>query len=97
MPSKPWERQEKRLAKIVGGKRNAGSGNGWVRKADVRDGEDRYLYEAKNTAAKSFILKLSDLKAVGHHADREGRIPVMHLEIAGNNYVVLREHDFFNE
>jgi len=89
---KRWERQEKRLANLLGGTRNAGSGNGWVRKADVRNID--WLIEAKTTSFKSFTLKLSDLLSLGHHADREGRTPAFCIEIQGHNYVVLREQDW---
>ena len=89
---KPWEKQESRLAKVIGGTRNAGSGNGWVRKADVRNVD--YLIEAKQTSAHSIRLKLDDLLALGHHADREGRIPAFCIEMDGHNYVVLREQEW---
>jgi hypothetical protein len=89
---KKWQKQESRLAALIGGTRNAGSGNGWVRKSDVRNRE--WLVEAKQTDARSIRLKLDDLLANGHHADVEGRTPAFCVEIAGHNYVVLREQDW---
>ena len=89
---KPWEKQEKRLAGMIGGTRNAGSGNGWVRKTDVRNRE--YLVEAKWTEARSYRLRLDDLHANAHHADLEGRTPAFCIEMAGENFVVLREQDW---
>ena len=77
---------------MLGGTRNAGSGNGWVRKSDVRNRE--YLVEAKQTANKSFRLTLADLLANAHHADVEGRTPAFCIEIQGHNFVVLREQDW---
>jgi hypothetical protein len=77
---------------MIGGTRNAGSGNGWVRKSDVRNRE--YLIEAKWTEHRSYRLRLDDLHVVAHHADLEGRTPAICLEIAGENFVVLREQDW---
>jgi len=94
---KPWEKQESRLAGIMNGTRNAGSGNGWVRKADVRDRQREYLAECKHTEHQSYRLTVADLKALGHHADRDGRIPVFHLEMGTERYVVLRERDWEHE
>jgi hypothetical protein len=77
VPRKPWERQESRLAGVTG-TRNAGSGNGWVRKADVRRWV--WLIEAKWTAAKSFSLKLIDLKTLEHQAALDNREPMFAIE-----------------
>ena len=89
---KPWEKQESRLAALISGTRNAGSGNGWVRKSDVRNKD--WLIESKQTAARSIRVKLDDLHANAHYADLEGRTPAFCLEIAGENFVVLREQDW---
>lgn len=88
--------QEKRVAKRHGGTRNAGSGNGWTRKADVRSsiGSLDFLWEMKRTDAKSISLKHSDLETVRSQAWSEGRMPILHLELCGRQYVVLEEPDF---
>jgi hypothetical protein len=100
---KPWEQQESRLAKLSGGSRNAGSGNGWVRKADVRS--LRYLIEAKWTARKSFTLKLKDLRTLEHQAAVEGLEPAFCIEFSEDTgqgievprrYVVLLESAVFS-
>jgi hypothetical protein len=98
-PPKPWQRQESRLANITGGTRNAGSGNGWVRKADVRAlGK---LIEAKWTKHKQFPLKLADLQELEHHAVIDNRLPVFCIEFQDKHgrhrYVVLREDDYFDD
>src|SRR5262252_11066855 len=67
---KAWQKQEKRLAGMLGGTRNAGSGNGWVRKNDVRNRD--YLVEAKWTEHRSYRLRVEDLLSLAHHADVEG-------------------------
>lgn len=92
MPKKKWQKQESRLADILGGTRNAGSGNGWVRKADVRN--VAWLVEAKQTDNKSYRLELPDLLTLGHQADVEGRKPAFCVEIQGHNYVVLRMQEW---
>ena len=89
---KAWQRQESRLADLLGGECNAGSGNGWSRKNDVRS--KRYQVEAKLTEAASFRLRLADLQSLASNADREGRTPVLAVEIQGRRYVVLREQDW---
>jgi hypothetical protein len=103
---KPWQRQESRLANLTGGSVNAGSGNGWVRKADVRAKSIGHLIEAKWTAHRSFTLKLTDLKVLAHHAAIEGRTPAFCIEfqesLGGGHhrtsrYVVLQEEDYFGD
>ena len=91
MPKKKWEKQESRLANLMEGTRNAGSGNGWVRKADVRN-VAWLLVEAKDTDKQAAIASSwTDLLTLGHQADVEGRKPAFCIEIQGHNYVVLRE------
>ena len=89
--SKPWQDQEKRIAKAVGGKVNAGSG-AFDRKGDVRS--PTYHIEAKWTAKKQVTIKASVLEENIREALIEGRLPVLALELNGRNYVVLDENDF---
>ena len=96
---RPWEKQESRLANLTGGTRNAGSGNGWVRKGDVRS--RGHLMEAKWTKFKQFTLKLADLRTLEHHAAVDNRTPVFCIEFKERSgtrrYVVLREEDYFGD
>lgn len=90
------------MANLVGGEVNAGSGNGWVRKADVRSARSMgKLLEAKWTSAKSFTIKLADLRTLEHHAVLESRTPVFCIEFQDRRgtrrYVVLREEDYFGD
>lgn len=87
-------KQEKDLATTYKGSRNAMSGAGWVRKGDVRN-ED-FLIEAKTTAAKSYSLKLSELRDLRKLAIMDDRIPLFIVDIQGHRYVVL-DHDDFEE
>lgn len=94
---KKSRQQEERTAKAYRGSRNAMSGAGWVRKADVRT-ED-FLVENKlrmDPKAKSFSLKAEELRILTKLALREGRIPLMQIDLAGHRYVVLREDDFLH-
>ena len=91
---KDSQRQERALAREVQGSVNAGSGNGWVRKGDVR--ADKELWELKITSAKSFSLKYDDLRKVFEQAIVDGRIPIFLVEFMkqGESYVVLTKDDY---
>jgi hypothetical protein len=87
--------QEKRVAKATGGSRNAGSGNGWQRKHDVRSGgREGFLWEMKRTDKKQITIKASDLDSVRKISWQEGRTPVFHIELDNRRYVMLEEFDF---
>lgn len=87
--------QEKRVAKMTGGSRNAGSGNGWKRKHDVRSGgHDGWLWEMKRTDQKQITIKATDLESVRKVAWSEGRSPILHFQLQNRNYVILEESDF---
>lgn len=86
-------KHEKRLAKKIGGKRNAASGAFWSRKGDVRN--DELLIEHKWTGKKSVTIKSEVLKKITKEAILDGRMPVLGLHLDGENYVVLGEEDFF--
>jgi hypothetical protein len=91
---KDSQRQERALAREVLGSVNAGSGNGWVRKGDVRS--ERELWECKITSAKSFSLKYDDLRKVFEQAIVDGRIPIFMVEFMkqGESFVVLTKDDY---
>jgi hypothetical protein len=93
---KDSQKQEARLAKQLGGTRNSGSGNGWIRKSDVRS-ED-LLVEAKITSAKSFSVKDDELQKNIGYAIVDGRMPIFLVEFktTGNSYVILAEDDFLD-
>lgn len=90
---KKSRKQEKRSADTYRGSRNAGSGNGWMRKNDVRS--EAFLVENKlTTSIKSITLKEVDLRELRQRAIVEDRVPVLQFDLAGRNYVVLVEDDF---
>lgn len=82
------QRQEKRGAALLGGSRNAGSGNK-ERKNDVR-AEDISV-EYKYTDKKSYSLKLDELLQAEKHALLDGREMLFGIEMGGRHFVVLSE------
>ena len=100
---KPWQKQESRLANLLDGEVNAGSGNGWSRKSDVRTKRrvSGYLVEAKQTDNKGFRITLDALRQLEHHAAMDSRTPVFGLQFGhgsrARHYVIVREEDFFGD
>jgi hypothetical protein len=89
---KPWEQQERRVAKLRGGRRQPGSGSGWLHQNDVKD--DEYLWEMKGTAGrKRIIVDIVDWEKLRRNAITSGRKPAMHLQIGHRRLVVLDEGD----
>lgn len=91
---KDSQRQERALAKELRGSVNAGSGNGWVRKADVRASKE--LWECKITSAKSFSVKHAELNKLNNQALMDGRIPIFLIEFKeqGESFVILSKDDY---
>lgn len=91
---KDSQRQERALARKLQGSVNSGSGNGWVRKADVRTEDE--LFELKITSAKSYSLKDAELEKLNNQALVDGRIPVFMIEFksTGNSWVILSKDDY---
>lgn len=76
----------------MGGSRNAGSGNLWSRKNDVRN--DYYSIELKETKAASYRLTLDDLIKAEQNALADRRTMIFGISIQGRNYMILTESDF---
>lgn len=93
---KDSQRQEKALALMRGGSVNSGSGNGWIRKGDVRTPDE--LWELKITSAKSYSLKDAELQKNIENALVDGRIPIFLVEFKsnGNRYVIMDENDYID-
>lgn len=92
--TKDSQRQERRLAKELGGSVNSGSGNGWVRKGDVRAPDE--LWECKITDAKSYSLKDAELIKNYNHALMDGLMSIFMIEFksSGNSWVILSKDDY---
>lgn len=72
--------QEKRIARDVGGRVQAGSGNSWKAKGDVRK-QGQLRIEAKFTEKGVYRLKLAELQKIKEEAIRGGlETPVMQVE-----------------
>jgi hypothetical protein len=86
--------QELRAANLYGGRTTPGSGNGWVKKGDVRTVTE--LFELKTTTKASYPLKASELKEHWDHALIDGRTPVFEIEYAnaGVTCVILDKDDY---
>lgn len=94
---KDSQKQERALAKqLAGASVNSGSGNGWIRKADVRT--DNELFELKVTDAKSYSLKDAELQKLSDQALVDGRIPVFMVEFrsTSNEWVILSMDDYLS-
>lgn len=89
---KQSQKHEKRLAKLVGGQRNAGSGAFWSRKGDVRAKD--LLIEHKWTGKKSYSLSSATLEKITTEAILDGRTPVLGISLNNENYVLMLEDDF---
>ena len=89
---KESKKHEVRLAKVLNGKRNAGSGAFWSRKGDVRS--DDVLLEHKYTSKASFTLKAAVLEKIVKEAILESRMPILGISLNSEDYIVLTENDF---
>ena len=85
-------KQERRLAKEIGGHTTPASGAFWSRKGDVRS--DRYLVEAKRTDKASISIKADVWDKIRREAIIDGRIPVLALQIGSVDLAVLDWEDF---
>jgi hypothetical protein len=89
---KESKKHEERLAKRVGGKRNAASGAFWSRKGDVRSKD--LLIEHKWTGKTQVTVKAAVLEKIVNEAIVESRTPVLGFSLNNNNYILLTEDDF---
>lgn len=87
--SDEWKRQEKRIAKATGGKRQPGSGSGWLHKQDVKD--ERFLREMKQTSGKSISIKREDWDQLRANALSTGRTPLIHIQLGPRRLVLHDE------
>lgn len=92
---KQSRKHEDRLAKAIGGRRNAASGAFWSRKGDVRSAE--LLIEHKWTGKKQVTVKADVLEKITKEAILDGRMPVLGFHLNGKNYVLLDEDDFLEQ
>ena len=79
MQNKP-RKQEERVAKIIGGRRNLCSG-ALREKGDVQSKD--VLVSCKRTDKGQIIIKLKDIEEIYGQAMRNGREPILQIEIGG--------------
>lgn len=84
--------QERKAAKDYDGAVTPGSGNGWMKKADVHTA--KFLVECKTTTKQSYILKVEELKKLYYQAVVENKLPVFEIEFGDMSFVVLDKNDF---
>jgi hypothetical protein len=84
--------QERKAARDYNGTVTPGSGNGWMRKADVHS--NNFLVECKTTTKLSYTLKLEDLKKLYYQAVIENKIPVFEVDFGDMAFVILDKNDF---
>lgn len=85
-------RQEKKIAKDIGGRRVAGSGSLPGMKGDVTS--SRWLVEAKQTVTQRFSLTLRLWRKIEGEAVSKGKLPVMLIEMSGRTLAVIDYNDF---
>lgn len=87
------QKQERRGASLLGGTVNAGSGNGWVRKNDVRT--PQYSVEYKVTGKGQYALKEKELTTAEKQALIDGREMLFGIQMAsGRNWITMSEETF---
>lgn len=72
-------RQERQVAKDVGGKVQPGSGSSWRARQDVKGDDD--LIQVKFTDKAAFLLKAAEWEQVRTDALKCGREPAMIVEL----------------
>lgn len=85
-------RQERRVAKEIGGLPVPASGAFWHRKGDARSAV--YLVEAKRTDKGSFSIKGLVWDKIRREALIDGRVPVLQVEIQDRRLAVIDWEDF---
>ena len=91
---KQWQKQEKKDAKLFGGRRTLRSGGLWFDKGDVKS--ETYLIENKATAKESFSVSVPLWTKIEKEALLSHRVPILSLEMGKEQLelVVLSKDDF---
>lgn len=92
---KEWEKEERRLARRRGGVQTGGSGSGWRRRNDVREGR-RMLWEQKTTVNRTYTLSEDTWEDVRHNALMDGFTPALHITLGKKKrrLILIEEDDF---
>jgi len=84
-----WKKQERRVAKKVGGKVQPGSGSKDFAKGDIK--EESFLVECKFTEKQSIRVELKWLKKISREAMAEGKIPALSVEIQHDDHLTAQD------
>ena len=94
-PQEDGNAYEERLASLLGAKVQPGSGSQWFAKLDVDVAS--IMFSLKHTGKQSLTVTKGILAEAIHHATKmgsKGAIPAVAVDIAGEDFVVLRANDF---
>lgn len=92
---KASDKQERRTAETYRGSVNIMSGAGHWKKNDVTTADFLIENKCKLAAnAKSYTLKMVDLRDLAKRAILAGRIPLFQIDMGGHRFVVLQEDDW---
>lgn len=80
-------KQERRIAKDLGGRVTPASGARWGARRDVKS--DAWLIEAKTTGQSSYRIEDKDLEFLLRQAYRIGRTPAYVIEFQGQGELVV--------
>lgn len=85
------DRQEEKLAKDLGGRRNLRSGAMWGYRRDIVTKD--YLIEAKDTDKKRYLISLKDFGYLAAQAYERGKTPVYAVSVLNRPEVIVCYHD----
>ncbi len=83
---------EKHLAEVIGAHLQPGSGSKWYAKLDLSGRS--ILWSLKHTGKDFFRITKEILREAIVAANEEGCIPGWAIDIAGEDFVLMRGHDF---
>jgi hypothetical protein len=88
-----WQDKEKKDSERLGSRRTPRSGGFWSNKGDHKD--QYFLYDSKDTAAKSYILASKTWQKIYSEAIKEKRMPALSIRLGtGEELIVLSLADF---
>lgn len=88
------QRHERDVSRRSGSRLHAGSGSG-SKKHDMHNRSELIENKTVLIGNRQITLKADDLKSLSYQADLQGREPVMHIRLAGRNWVLQAEEDYY--
>lgn len=87
-------KQEKHVAKSIGGRVQPGSGSGSLNKGDVRTADALIELKTVLQGKKQITIKHADLLQIEREAMVSGRVPVFGIRMGNRDYVMLTREDW---